>query len=145
MADLGALKNLDAGKVKLGKVTFTFSKMPALEGWRVLDKIRNAMAETQIDPDQNEALTILRAILALDSAFVEQLRVDMFVWIEFSSPQTTPQTLLGAEDMAFAELEPSDVYEVLLRSLAVNFTASFRSLRSRLGLDAEQNTPPSKP
>ena len=42
--------------------------------------------------------------------------------------------LRDAEDMAFKDLEPVHIYEVLLRCLAVNFTGSLKELLLRFPL-----------
>ena len=69
----------------------------------------------------------------------------VFEKVSFANARiTTPQQLAGTEDTAFDGLEPVAVYEVLLRALAVNFTASFRALVSKLP-DVDLNSIQSEP
>lgn len=110
---------------------FRFAKIPAMEAWTILEMIRVEVGRT-LDRQlgDTDAQAVLRIIMTLRTEFIGRLREAMFAHVTFSCRLTDWQTLAGAEDTAFNGLEPAAVYDVLLRSLAVNFTESFRQLQS---------------
>lgn len=120
----------------IGETHYTVIKFGSLEGWRVFEHIRLAVGTSDLDIDGNldnkAILGWIKAILALDLSFVDGLRVTLFKNISFrNTSAASPQPLSGAEDMAIAE--PLHIYEIMFRSLAVNFTPSFIDILSRLG------------
>ena len=124
---------------------FFFGKLPAMRGFEVLEQIR-----VEIGDKADEELTagiesLLKALLSLSRGFVETLRRELFKAVRYSNARAqTPQVLAGAEDTAFDGLEPIAVYEVLGRSLAVNFSDSFRRLGSTLAAAAGSTSPSSR-
>ncbi|MDE2848206.1 MAG: hypothetical protein OXO51_16005 [Gemmatimonadota bacterium] len=129
------LKNLDAlmdSEVRIGETdkaegtVFYFNKMPAMKGWSTLLGIREAVS-AQMKPEELSP-DLLRIAMALPTTYVLKLQETMFQYVEFSNASTTPQQLKGAEDMAFDGLEPGAVMEILVRSLCVNFSPSFREI-----------------
>ena len=140
LADLGGMvEGFTDTEFVIGDTTFTVVKFGAMEGWRILERIRHEFAKTNVSletagMDSAGAATLLRSILGLDPLFVEGLRIDLFKMINFRNSQyLTPIAVAGSEDGAFEGLEPVAIYEVMLRSLAVNFTDSFSGLVSRIG------------
>ena len=119
-------------EVSIAGTQFRLDKIPTMEGYHILEGIRRAAADTIRDPlpmiSVDPSLAILFAILKFEVPFVESLRMKLFAHIKFSSATTSLVRLKGSEDEAFEKCEPSAVYEILFRSLAVNFTASFRNL-----------------
>ena len=144
--DLASLGDgLTDSEFSIGDTRFTIVKFGAMEAWRVLERIRKELAATDISIDGIDGgNTLLRSVLALDPMFVERLRQDLFKAVQFRNARAqSPLALAGSEDMAFDGLEPVAIYEVILRSLAVNFTASFHALASRLGGEGSPATTPS--
>ena len=126
MIDLKNLETLMDPELKLGETSFRINKMPAMKGWRVLLGIRKAVGDEmrpeELSPD------LLRIAMALPTPYVLQLQDEMFAYVDFWNDKTTPQKVKDAEDMAFDGLEPGAVMEVLVRSLCVNFSPSFRGI-----------------
>lgn len=132
--EAAALEGYDDPETTIGEVRFIFDRMGAMEGWRVLESIRTEMATTELPSGADAGESFIRMVMALSPAFIDRLRQTMFAHVRFSRSTNTLLRLAGGEDMAFEGLEPIAIYEVLLRSLAVNFTPSWRDLASRLGL-----------
>jgi len=142
---------IDDQEFELNGTSYRINKMRALAGWHLLEKIRreagrvvqvdDITAVLNADPGSKSVdelllagTSIISLLLRLEPEFVEkQLMGTMFKNVLFTNQHAeTPQTLLGAEDMAFAK--PTDPYEVLARCVAVNFTDSFVPLvRNLLG------------
>ena len=90
-----------------------------------------------VNADIGEGTNLLQyilALLSLDREFVNDVRDAMFKYVTFHVPGATKneQTLAGAEEIAFGSLSGVDVYEILARALAVNFT-DFGRLTEMIG------------
>ena len=110
---------------QIGKTSFTITKMGAMSAWRLLEQIREKLGQTELDSYTGESQGFLQTVIGLDSSFVDRIREELFGYVYFTNDSArTQQKVVGAEDMAFMGLEPSAIYEVLLRSLAVNFMPS---------------------
>ena len=134
-----------ATEVEIGETRFRFSKLPAMRGYALLEKIRTAIGRHAGVQSSAGMGAIVRAVLSLPPEFVEEVRIELFGEVKFSNRMAqTAQTLAGAEDTAFADLEPVAVYEVLVRCLAVNFTESFRQIASRLGVGEATSSSPDR-
>ena len=134
--DASSLESVNTPECQIGETHFLIDKLPAMQAWRVLERIRHELAKTEVTIPTNgqNPDALLRSVLSLDPAFVEGLRRDIFAHVRFTNARAqTPQQLASAEDMAFDGLEPVAIYEVMLRALAVNFMPSFREIGSRLG------------
>ena len=121
----------------IGPTTFSFRKLPSMAAWRLMEEIRVAVAGRLSSMTAEDALEpgveIIKAVIGQPPEVVDSIRKQIFQVVYFQNgAAVTPQVLVGAEDMAFDGLEPVAVYEVLVRGLAVNFTASFAAVASRL-------------
>lgn len=123
----------------LGEVQFRITKLNVMDGYRMLERIRKQLATTadkvEIDrtSDVNSGLSIIQSIMQLDEAFVEEMRKKLFTSVEFKGNGAMDYIKLeGSEDMAFQSLQPTHIYEVLVRSLVVNFMDSVKGLMSAL-------------
>lgn len=149
----------------LGATSFRIHKIPALEAWEVLEQIREQFGKT-LDADvmalkgvgsamadkasenghasdrtADQISAMARLVLGLPPSFVKSLRNRLFAHAQFRNQVAVDwQPLQGGEDTAFMNLEPVEVYNVLVRCLAVNFFPSFRGLFGR-SLSDPQNTP----
>lgn len=138
-------------KFKIDNVEFSITKLDALSGWKMLESIRHQMSKTDItgaktDDKQEGMQKFMSSILSLDPVFIDDLRLKLFANVQFKTKDVTTGwlPLTDTIDMAFADLEPSAIYEVLMRSLVVNFTRSFTEIISRLksnGVNLKQPKP----
>ena len=136
--NLPDMSSLTASEYQIGDARFFFAKLPALEAWDLLERIRfefgkvSVEASSPLDSDGSGA-SLLQTVLSLNPMFVRSVRDKLFEHVSFTNRYASdPQPLHGAEDTAFAGLEPVAVYEVLARALAVNFIESFQRLGSLL-------------
>ena len=134
-----ALEGLTDTDIEIDGTRFFIAKLPAMAAFDLMELMRHELGKSQsgaVSNDGSDAMLpgLINMVMSLDPAFVSQVRRKLFERVSFSNQRApTPQQLAGAEDMAFDGLEPVAVYEVLVRSLAVNFTPSLRALGSRLG------------
>ena len=64
--------------------------------------------------------------------FVERIKAELFKFVRYATQKNkVPETVAGDEDSAFEGLTVFDVYEVLVRALAINFIGPFREWLSR--------------
>ena len=166
-AALGALTDEE---FQIGDVRFIVQKLGALDGFRTLEAIRSQLGKSfdgdvagtikdylesdtdvKSDTDVNSGLAVVRVILGLDPVFIDQLRATLFKRIRYSAGGNPIEALGGsagdvALDMCFNRegLGPGAIYEVLVRSLVVNFFASAAALFARLGAFAPSDTAPSE-
>ena len=127
---------------------FVVGKLPAMAAFDLMEQIRRELGKLSGVVAQGETGdavvgNVLQLVLSLEPSFVAQVRRKLFEKVSFSNQHApAPQQLAGAEDMAFDGLEPVAVYEVLLRCLQVNFTASLRALVSRFKDVSQATSPP---
>ena len=128
--DMG--EKLMADEFSIGETRFFVAKLPAMAAFDLLESIRHELSKSA-DMSLSEvgaAKTIgslIKVVLSLNPAFVARVRRKLFEKVSFSNERmVSPQALAGAEDAAFSGLEPMLVYEVLIRCLAINFTASWQ-------------------
>ena len=167
MQDLGAFdaqniaEELSVSQFEIGQVRFNVQKLPAMAAWALMEQIRRELGRTSAEvvalgntaasnDDEEEATgltwgTVIQMVLSLEPVFVDGVRKKLFERVEFQRDDTarTPQKLAAAEDMAFEDVEPLAVYEVLLRCLVVNFSPSLRALGSRFGVLGRTSIPSS--
>ena len=120
---------------QIGSTHYRVVKFAAKQGWQLFEQIRREFGKSDFDIDGNldmkAFLSLLKTVLELDTVFVEKLRVTLFANVFYRNEHAqTEQSLLNSEDMGVEE--PLDIYEIMFRSLAVNFTRSFKGLISRL-------------
>ena len=119
-------------------VHFVVRKLPPEQRFNLMEDIRFELRHSAgLAAEEVATGTLLTSILSLEPGFVRRVRDTLFRNVTFQgSGAGTPQPLMGANasavDMAFADLEPSDIYVVLTRALAVNFLSSLRGLGSAL-------------
>ena len=132
------MEDITREMVEIDGVMFHFHKMKAMQGWRVFEKIRQSIATVDIGDPENIGKSIavgIKALASLPIEFIDDLRADLFKHITFRSRKTEgnsqpEQQLHGLEDMALEGVKPIAIYELIVRSLAVNFTESFSGLVS---------------
>ena len=128
---------------ELGKVSAQLLPEGTDETRRELGKVSAQLLPKGTDETGTAGRGLIQAALSLEPAFVALVRRKLFEKVSFSNQHAPAlQQLAGAEDMAFDGLEPVAVYEVLLRCLAVNFTASLRALVSRFNDVSQATSPP---
>jgi hypothetical protein len=119
-------------------VDFQITKFSAMEGHKLLDDMRYSVANdfitTEITNESQTAGAFISAILKLPPTKIEEYRIKLFEGIEFKKikEQKGWLPLSGMEDVAFANAKPTFVYEVMMRSLAVNFLESGQEFLSTL-------------
>lgn len=162
------VESLTAPSVELSgdgnhKTTFHFEKMSALKAWPIALHIRaevgNCVDEVAFQAIAGEARTtiqeryrrvmgaLLKTIMTLPTAFIQQLQSEMFQYVYYANASTnnTKQVLYQVEDAAFEGLDAFCVGEVLMRSIAVNFTSSFRRITDLISEAPPPSTNPSPP
>ena len=136
--------DLDRRQVVLGDTTFKFDKMLAPEAWRLFEAIRPDLKEalpesmpsmngdvTALSISMASGMMTLHFILGVPTHTLERLKAGLYPFIWWARPGTPElMKLSGDEDSAFAELEMIHIYEVLLRSFYINFSASLDALTS---------------
>ncbi len=126
------LEKFNQSEWEIGGTCFYFHKMPALKGWEVIESIRKELGRTSKGMDADAGFLTL--IASLDTGFVSNLRTELFKFVSFvnkTQTKTAPNSrLAGMEDMAFENLQPVTIYQVMWRSLIVNFSESFSELTS---------------
>ena len=112
----------------IDKTEFKVKKMNAYDAVPYADKLREQLAvvlggAAAIDNDQLAIGSLIMGLIGLPADFREEIQRDMFDLVEWRCPPTFDRWhgLSGMEVQAFRHLEYTDVYYVLLRSLAVNF------------------------
>lgn len=138
MFDDKKIESFTQREATIKDVAFRFDKMGAMEGFRIFERIRKELASTLsgLESDKGEKLgtEFIKSILSLEPTFIDLLRVDLFKHVKFKGNGAQNFIdLKGAEDMAFQGLSPASVYEVFLRSLAVNFIDTLNELKSKVG------------
>ena len=133
-------------ELTIGGTTFVIGKLLPMDAFRVLEKIRVAIGHSvkTINTEGMEPATSIVALLfSLPEDTVEDVRKRLFAGVKFRNQNAvTPRPVYPDEAMAFRDLEPVAVYEVLVRCLAVNFTGSFREIISRMGALIPDSPPP---
>ena len=102
-------------------VTFHFSKRQVIPAWELMDQLREIGLEQNLDIAQMS--DFIPVMMGASHARMKVLRQELFTTVKFSDNGVAAVDLLGKENQAFADLTPDDVYTVMLRSLAVNFTS----------------------
>lgn len=144
-------------KGEKGETKFHIEKMPAMEGWDVLEDIREAATSPLNMQHAGGIESAVQALVtSLPKRFTRELRDVMFGHVTFTNRiMQTPTVLAGDEDSAFNAIgaEPIAVYELFLRTLAVNFTPSFLAMFEKISsilksigwLPSTAKSPPSSP
>ena len=113
----------------IGSTHFAVTKMPAFESYAMSESIREALGkitgQEQAVFQENQWGSIVQMFLSLPASFVEGVRRELFQYVYYLRPDSMLQPApIGDVNVAFDGLEPMAIYEVLVRCLAINFTAS---------------------
>lgn len=143
---------LDAQEVTLGDTTFQIRKLLPMEAFRLFEVIRPALQDAlrvqwplSSDNEQNRIAMYVAFAATIPPDIVETARRQCFKHVFYKAHDApTPQPLESQEDMAFKNLEAVHIYEVLVRSLYLNFVESWGVLKSLLP-QLEQLFPQSGP
>ena len=123
------LKRLAEVEFQIENTRFRITKMNAYDAVPYFDKIREQIARvlggtvSATDNNETAAGALITGVLGIDGNFRAEIQNDMFKLVEWRrAPQFDRwHGLEGMEQQAFRELEYTDVYEVLIRVLVVNF------------------------
>lgn len=117
----------------IGNTKFMIHKLTGFEGFRVLESLREKLAEAVASIDfktEEDVKKIFINIMRMPASYIEGYLIpSLFCNVSYanpSAPNFMPIKGMGAIDMAFEKLEPTDIYEVLLRALCINFYQSFK-------------------
>lgn len=127
-------------KVTIENVTFTIKKLNAVDALDVLEEIRFELAKISdnIKTSSSEMKDFIKAIASLPPSFMKELRKKLFSNVHFTkkgeiSGQGAGPTLTEEMwNMAFERCEASDIYELTLRCLVINFFYSFEKAKKFL-------------
>lgn len=127
-------------------VRFAIGKLPALRSFTLLEYIRKTLADqdstagVDLSDPTISVVMLIKAVAGIPPENVEHVRNELFEFIQFWTKGVKGGggvPLLGSEDMAFEELEPVHIYELIAEALKVNFTGSFSAIKSRFPAVAE--------
>ena len=131
------MKELNQSKITINDTTFVIGKLGAFKSFKLLEKIRVALAYSSNDV-KNESTDIngfIKAILALPEELIDEVMEIFFDAVRFIKKDEVKGAGLPLEkqnyDMAFASLEPVHIYELLARCITINFFCSFQELQKR--------------
>jgi len=138
---------------KIGEVLFELVAIPPMRQWEISETIREAVGQPEVlaaGAVGTSPTALMMAVLAgLKKENVLEIRNALFEFVMFKAKdQLKALQLMGAEDMAFVDLDFTAVYEVMGRSFYVNFTGSLSGMMSRIGFDLKDlavnsDSPPS--
>ena len=133
MEILGQLKQYTEQRCVIGNVTFSFRKIKPFEAFFIADKMREELGQVAITDmvthgTDNPVLDLMLGIAKVRSGFVQHMCGEMFPHVYFKDGTGDAMVLSGNEDRAFEKLQLKDIYEVLVRSLSVNFFDTFKGL-----------------
>ena len=136
------LKELQIPDFTIGKIRYRVSVLKGMAGFNLLETIREAFSSklsNAIGDGSDEARAgaqMMSAVMSVDRIHVMKVWEAVQECIEVKLPNTDRfVSLSSAYALWEQEMEPLDLYEVLVRAVAVNFTKSIQDLMSRLGLD----------
>ena len=116
----------------IGNMTFSFRKIKSFDAFFIADKIREELAQVAMEDVVTQGtgtlLDFIFAVAKVRSGFVRHICGEMFPYVYFTDGTGDAMVLSGNEDRAFAKLQLTNIYEVLVRSLAVNFFDTFKGL-----------------
>jgi hypothetical protein len=142
---LNALSGLTNPDFEISGATFRVNKLKGIEGFDLLELIREAMAGSSMSNivgdgvDESAAgARMMSAIASIETKYVKQMREIAFRNMDVKLPAADRFVTAGSQESAINDLiEPIDNYEIIVRFIAVNFTKSTADLLSRIGLGAE--------
>ena len=117
-------------KCVIGNMTFSFRKIKPFDAFFIADKIREELAQVAMEDvvanGTGTALDLILGVAKVRAGFVRDMCSEMFPHVYFTDGTGDAMVLSGNEDRAFGNLQLTDIYQVLVRSLAVNFFATFK-------------------
>ena len=134
-------------KFKIKETEFTISKLYPMDAFHCMEVIRVGIAPilSKMKTDESGDIplsTLLSACLSMPRATVDEASKMLFERITFINQYAkTPVKVGGNEEMAFADLDPIAIYNVLMRAVVVNFGESLSEVMRR----AEAATATSSP
>ena len=124
---------------------FKIQALTAIEGHDIFEDIRESIGPRSLGllgGNQDDLVILAGLLLSIPKAQLGAIRQKLFGHILFTNAVNhDPAPLYPDENMGFMGLLPLHVYEVLLRSFAVNFTESFTELHSRTKAAGLTDTP----
>ena len=144
-------------EVEIGGTTFYIEKMRGMEAFDFFDEARYEVLRNlkmseirelggftvpeneEGEPDLQAMLTggfdmllgLCKVLLSLSPKYVKQMRVQLFKHIEFAQEGSLNRLPVEGNEILIFE-DASEVYELMLRALAVNFTGSSSKIDSLL-------------
>ena len=128
---------------------FHVSRLAPMDGYRLLDSLRASIGAsygglTSIATATNASDMVIGSFLSLPPAVIEDAANRMWAHVTFTNASALdPLPLRGNEQMAFEQMQPTDIYEVILRCFAVNFIESLEELFSRIQGEPPTSSSPS--
>ena len=139
-----ALQRFNESEFTLGNRRFRVHKLPT-DWWngdkpgsfQVFEMLRTALAgnfpTALAESNEGSGALIIRSLMSIPTETIEKVAAAMYARVEFAPPDSDYLLLTPAtRPMAFEEFEPFMVYELIGRCFAVNFTASWDALLSRM-------------
>lgn len=137
-------KELLSPDFEIGSLSFHIVKANAEEGFPLLEMVRSAVTDPTsmrlaAGADQGDAYAaLMRAVLSVDPVKVAKLRDELFKYVDVKVQGSSFQRLPKVRAVVMNEIEAPDIYEIIVRAIAVNFSKSFLGLLNRLGLGAQE-------
>lgn len=129
------IKQYQERKIVIADTTFQINKLNAFESMKLLDTIRVSIASVNIDDNTNDITAIFKTIFGFPTEKLLEVQEKLFNKIQYTCKGDTGLLFLNSEhaiNHAFKDGEPIDIYELLLRALAVNFTNSFKKIADKI-------------
>ena len=135
------LKGLTNPEFVIAGATFRVSKLKGVAGFDMLELIRTAMAGGSNTlsgagmSEEEAGSKIMGLLFSIDPSKVREIREIVFQNLDVKLPAADRFLELGKVEAAVIDLiEPVDIYEIIARFIAVNFTKSIVGMMNRLGL-----------
>jgi hypothetical protein len=127
---------------------FHVAKLKGLQGFRVFEKIRVALGRAhesvtfESDSKEDVAKAMISVVTKLQADDVEAVFRDLMPCIDVKLPNSDVMNPYSKMTGVIYEIiDPLDIYEIIVRAVAVNFMESFLRVLSRAGLKKpEQET-----
>ena len=113
-------------------VTFYFNKWPTLDAFDFMELLREiGIRQGRVVDSVGEMYAVTMAATREE---MKEIRKELFGTVTWSKGDSEAATLTNTLNQAFAELTPDDVYMVMMRALAVNFTRGTEKIGATAGL-----------
>lgn len=144
------LKPLAAKNFSIEEVDFQIRPLSAPDQFSLMEYIRNELVRVELSPafvnlflggfegltSDELLLRLITGFLSLSPRAMATIKTKLFEHVGWKNAEiNVPEysELAGVEEMAFGQLGPGAIYEVIIRGLAVNFIASSAGTIIRLG------------